>query len=125
MNYLLDTHTFIWWLDNSGQLSSNVKSIIADSDNRIFISHASQWEISIKVVIGRLVFPLDKLELEVEENGFELLGITTQHIIQTSNLPMHHRDPFDRMLIAQAQSESLIILSKDQVFPEYDVKLLW
>lgn len=125
MNYLLDTHTFLWWLSDSTQLSLNVKSVIADSDNRVFISHASQWEVSIKVAIGRLEFPMDRLEFEVEENGFELLSITTPHIIQSSNLPMHHRDPFDRMLIAQAQSESLVLLSKDQMFPEYDVELLW
>lgn len=67
---------------------------------------------------------MDKLELVVEENGFESLSITTPHIIQTSNLPMYHRDPFDRMLIAQAISESFILLCKDQVFPKYDVELL-
>lgn len=65
------------------------------------------------------------MEGELDKNGFELLSITTPHIIQTVNLPMHHRDPFDRMLIAQAQTESLILLSKDHIFPEYDVELFW
>ena len=125
MNYLLDTHVFLWWLDDSDQLSDNVRQVIADSDNRIFISHASQWEISIKVAINRLVFPMDKMEDEVDKNGFELLSIITPHIIQTTNLPMYHRDPFGRMLIAQAQSESLTLLSKDQVFSKYDIALFW
>jgi len=125
MNYLLDTHAFLWWLDNSDQLSENARSVIEDGNNRIFISHASQWEISIKVAINRLVFPVDKLEDEVDKNGFELLNITTPHIVQTAGLPMHHRDPFDRMLIAQAQSESLVLLSKDQIFPKYNVELFW
>ena len=125
MNYLLDTHAFLWWLDNSDQLSENARKVIEDGNNRIFISHASQWEISIKVAINRLVFPMDKMEGEVDKNGFELLNITTSHIIQTVSLPMHHRDPFDRMLIAQTQSESLVLLSKDQIFSEYDVELLW
>ncbi|MEE9328394.1 MAG: type II toxin-antitoxin system VapC family toxin [Cocleimonas sp.] len=125
MNYLLDTHTFIWWLENSKKLSKPVRNIIGNSDNRIFVSHASQWEIAIKVAIDRLAFPVKKLEDTVEENGFELLALNTQHIMQTVKLPMHHRDPFDRLLIAQAQIETLILLSKDQWFDHYDVKLDW
>ncbi len=125
MNYLLDTHTFLWWLNNSEQLSQDVRKIIENGDNRIFISHASQWEISIKVAINRLVFPVEKMENEVELNGFEVLAITTPHIIQTVSLPMHHRDPFDRMLIAQAQHESLVLLSKDHIFSKYDVEVFW
>ena len=68
---------------------------------------------------------MDKMESEVDNNGFELLSITTSHIIQMVSLPMHHRDPFDRMLIAQAQSESLILLSKDHIFPKYEVEVFW
>ncbi len=125
MNYLLDTHAFLWWLDDSDQLSKYARQVIGDSDNRIFISHASQWEIAIKVSINRLVFPMNEMEAEVDKNGFELLNITTPHIIQTVSLPLHHRDPFDRLLIAQAQSESLILLSKDSIFPKYDIDLAW
>lgn len=125
MNYLLDTHAFIWWLEDSKKLSEPARNIISDADNRIFISHASQWEIAIKVAIDRLVFPVERLDAIVEENGLELLTLTTQHIMQTTKLPMHHRDPFDRLLIAQAQLDSLILLSKDQWFDRYDVKLAW
>ncbi len=125
MNYLLDTHTFLWWLSDSDQLSRQAKKIISDSDNRIFMSCASQWEIAIKVSINRLTFPMDEMETELVKNGFELLNITTPHINQTTSLPLHHRDPFDRMLIAQAQSESLILISKDHIFPEYDINLAW
>ena len=125
MNYLLDTHAFIWWLDDSNQLSKNAKNVITNGDNRIFVSHASQWEIAIKVSINRLVFPMDRMADEIDKNGFELLNITTHHIVQTVELPLHHRDPFDRLLIAQAQSESLILLSKGHVFPKYDVELIW
>ena len=125
MNYLLDTHAFLWWLSDSDQLSEQARKIIGDSDNRIFMSHASQWEIAIKVSINRLTFPINDMETELVKNGFDLLNITTPHIIQTTSLPLHHRDPFDRMLIAQAQSESLILISKDHIFPRYDINLAW
>ena len=125
MNYLLDTHTFLWWLSDSDQLSEQARRIIGDGDNRIFMSHASQWEIAIKTSINRLTFPMNEMEAELIKNGFELLDITTPHIIQTTSLPLHHRDPFDRMLIAQAQSESLILISKDHIFPKYDINLAW
>lgn len=125
MNYLLDTHTFLWWLSDSDQLSGQARKIISDSDNRIFMSCASQWEIAIKVSINRLTFPMDEMETELVKNGFEFLNITTPHIMRTTSLPLHHRDPFDRMLIAQAQSESLILISKDHIFPKYDISLAW
>jgi len=125
MNYLLDTHSFIWWLNDSKKLSQRARRIISDSNNRIFVSHASQWEIAIKVAIGRLTFPVEKLETEVVENGFELLALSTQHIMQIANLPLHHRDPFDRLLIAMAQKESLTLLSRDEMFASYDVSLAW
>jgi PIN domain nuclease of toxin-antitoxin system len=125
MNYLLDTHTFIWWLQDSNQLSKHAHAIIADGENRIFVSHVTQWEIAIKVAIDRLIFPVESLENELQENGFELLTVNTQQIIQTTKLPLHHRDPFDRLLIAQAQIELLTLLSKDSLFNQYDVKLDW
>ncbi len=125
MNCLLDTHTFLWWVDDSRQLSNVSREIIHNGSNRIFLSLASQWEIGIKASIGRLEFPMDQLEDTVEQNGFELLTMTTRHIIESTSLPMHHRDPFDRMLIAQARLESLTLISKDAVFPNYDVALVW
>ncbi len=125
MNYLLDTHAFLWWVDDSRQLSDISREIILDGTNRIFLSLASQWEIGIKASIGRLEFPMDQLEDAVEQNGFEPLTMATRHIIESTNLPMHHRDPFDRMLIAQARLESLTLISKDTVFPDYDVAVVW
>jgi len=125
VNYLLDTHTFLWWLSDSDQLSGQARKIISDSDNRIFMSCASQWEIAIKVSINRLTFPMDEMETELVKNGFEFLNITTPHIMRTTSLPLHHRDPFDRMLIAQAQSESLILISKDHIFPKYGISIAW
>ncbi len=125
MNYLLDTHTFLWWVNNDKQLSSTSESIIREGSNRIFISLASQWEIGIKTSINRLEFPMDQLESTIDHNGFEDLAITSRHIIETTQLPMHHRDPFDRMLIAQARIESLTLISKDTLFPNYDVALIW
>ena len=125
MNYLLDTHTFIWWLNNSPELSTTTKKIISSPDNRIFVSHASYWEIAIKVSIGRLTFPLESLESELQLNGFELLSIKTSHILQSASLPMLHRDPFDRMLIAQAQMESLNLITADQHIQQYALSWSW
>ncbi|WP_428355340.1 type II toxin-antitoxin system VapC family toxin [Methyloprofundus sp.] len=125
MNYLLDTHTFIWWLNNSPELSATAKKIISRPDNSIFVSHASYWEIAIKVSIGRLTFPLKSLESELQLNGFELLSIKTSHILQSASLPMLHRDPFDRMLIAQAQMEGLNLITVDQHIQQYTLSWSW
>lgn len=125
MEYLLDTHAFIWWLEDSDQLSGKARSIIENNSNKIYLSLASQWEMAIKVSIGRLEFPLEDIQTLTVDNGFEPLAITTEHIIHTSRLPLHHRDPFDRLLIAQAQLESLCLISKDRYFPQYDVELIW
>ena len=125
MNYLLDTHTFIWWLNDSPELSSTAKKIISNPENSIFVSHASYWEIAIKVSIGRLTFPLESIESELQINGFELLTIKTSHILYSASLPMHHRDPFDRMLIAQAQIENLSLVTIDQHIQKYEVLWVW
>ena len=125
MNYLLDTHTFIWWLNNSPELSTTAKKIISSPDNSIFVSHANYWEIAIKVSIGHLTFPLESLESELQLNGFELLSIKTSHILQSASLPMLHRDPFDRMLIAQAQMESLNLITVDQHIQQYALSWSW
>lgn len=123
MKYLLDTHALIWWLDNSQKLSSLARKAISNPENSIFVSHASYWEISTKVSLERLVFPIEALDSELQKNSFQLLPIKTAHIIQTLNLPMHHRDPFDRMLITQAQVENIIVLTLDPNIQKYD--LLW
>ena len=124
-SYLLDTHAFIWWLENSKQLSPHARGLIANPNANVYVSHASLWEIAIKQSIGRLEFPVELLDSLLDDNGFELLTIKTAHIIQSSTLPLHHRDPFDRLLIAQAQIESFGLISKDSHFPDYDIDLYW
>lgn len=125
MNCLLDTHVLIWWLDDSAELSSSVRNIISNPENNMVVSHVSYWEIAIKVSIERLIFPLNTLDTELQNNGFELLAINTAHIIQSTSLPMHHRDPFDRMLIAQAKIDNLSLITKDHQIQKYDLSWFW
>ena len=129
MQYLLDSHTFIWFINGDAQLSSNAKRQILDFPNSTcFVSIASLWEIAIKINIGKLSFkkPFKNIEEEIVKNNFELLPLKFEHILHISNLPMKHRDPFDRILIAQALEENLTIISRDQNFKLYkNIKLLW
>ncbi len=125
MNCLLDTHVLIWWLDDSAELSSSVRNIISNPENNIVVSHVSYWKIAIKVSIGRLVFPLNTLDAELQNNGFELLTINTAHIIQSTSLPMHHRDPFDRMLVTQAKINKLSLITKNHQIQKYDLSWFW
>ncbi|MBU7583182.1 MAG: type II toxin-antitoxin system VapC family toxin [Nostoc sp. TH1S01] len=123
MNYLLDTHTLLWWLDNDNKLSTEAKQIIANPENVIFVSAVSAWEISIKKAIGKLSAP-DNLAEAISVNCFEVLLITIEHGLKAGSLPNYHNDPFDRMLIAQAMSENLIIISKDAQFSQYGVNVI-
>lgn len=122
MKHLLDTHTLLWWLDNSSRLSQSAREVIANPDNRIFVSAASAWEISIKKALGKLEAPAN-LEQAIVESGFEILVITVEAGTKAGELPMHHRDPFDRMLIAQALIDDLTIITNDDKFEQYDVNL--
>lgn len=122
MNLLLDTHILLWWLSDDPALPRWAASPIADPDNAVVVSAASVWEISIKQAIGRLEAPDDLLE--VLEGDFDTLSMTVVHAVAAGRLPAHHADPFDRMLIAQARSEGLILVSVDRRFAEYDVPLL-
>ena len=122
MKLLLDTHILLWWLECSPKLSLNLKNIISDPQNVIYVSTASIWEISIKKSLGKLSVPDDLLE-KVNENRFQILNIEPVHAIETENLPYHHRDPFDRMLIAQALVEGITLISNDTKFTLYDVPL--
>jgi PIN domain nuclease of toxin-antitoxin system len=119
---LLDTHVFLWWLINDSSLGEKTKSIIADPRNEVFISAASTWEISIKVQLGKLEAP-DDMDSIVEDEGFSKLPISLFHGQQAGRLPEFHKDPFDRMLIAQAQAEGLELVSKDKHIPLYNVKV--
>lgn len=120
---LLDTHVFIWWMSGSANLGSMAIKQISDPENKVFISAVSVWEMMIKRQLGKLECP-DNLDSIIEELGFEQLDISAQHAVQTDHLPMHHKDPFDRMLIAQSQVDGLQIITKDERFSDYQVSLI-
>jgi len=128
MEYLLDTHSFLWFINGDEQLSGKAKSAIADLDAIKYISIASFWEIAIKVNLGKLSLDMayQDLRQQVVANGFEILPITFEHTIELTSLDLHHRDPFDRIIIAQGLSENLVVISKDGNFSRYNkLQLLW
>ncbi|MCK5379597.1 MAG: type II toxin-antitoxin system VapC family toxin [Acidobacteria bacterium] len=128
MKVLLDTHSMLWWLANDRRLSPLAREAISDGRNRLIWSMASSWEIAVKVGIGKLTLgrPLQQLFADiVSDQGVELLPITHDHCTRLSTLPLHHRDPFDRMLVVQAQGERLPILSADPKLSQYDIEVLW
>ena len=123
MRLLLDTHTLLWWLAEDATLSRNARETIADPANQIFVSAASAWEIAIKKAAGRLRAP-DDLEEQIEHNRFTPLPISLQHTTTAGALPNHHRDPFDRMLMAQGKIEQLTIVTRDDHIPDYGVEVI-
>jgi PIN domain nuclease of toxin-antitoxin system len=128
MSYLLDTHTFIWFDNDPDKLSTLVAAICSSSDNDLLLSLASVWEIQIKSQLGKLQLPLplpDMIQNQITRNRVELLPIELSHILNLANLPPHHKDPFDRLLIAQAMSENVILLSNDAKIEKYPVQILW
>lgn len=128
MRYLLDTHTFLWWVMEDRRLSVRARDIIADPDNEILFSAASAWEIAIKAQRGHFDFQIDPTNLvtaHVVPNGFVPLSVEIRHALRVYDLPRLHRDPFDRLLIAQAQVESLPLLTVDRAINQYDVPTVW
>lgn len=125
MRLLLDTHALIWALSAPGKLPQRVRLAIEDSSNEVFASAASAWEISIKHALGRLVFPLARLGSELAKASIAELPVTIRHARAVSALPAHHRDPFDRMLVAQAATEGLSLVSRDPQVRRYQVTVLW
>ncbi len=123
MNFLLDTHILLWFLANDSKLSGQVREVITNPNNLIFVSTISAWEISIKQSLGKLIAP-SNLEEALRFSRLEVLAMKLVHGIKVADLPMHHKDPFDRMLIVQALVESLTIITVDQKFKFYDVPLL-
>jgi PIN domain nuclease of toxin-antitoxin system len=121
---LLDTHTLLALLSADYRLSPAARTAMERPDARLIVSAVSVWEIAIKRAIGKLRAPDDVLA-RIEEAGGELLSITPRHAHATAALPLHHRDPFDRLLIAQAQLERCAIVSGDGAFPAYDVSVVW
>ena len=128
MKLLLDTHTFLWWITDDPQLSKKARELISDGHNILYWSAASSWEVSIKYALGRMPLPEAPerfLPAEIGKNRLESLPIIDAHAFQAGQLPHHHRDPFDRMLVAQAQVESLALLSNDQQLNHYNVEIRW
>ena len=123
MNVLLDTHIVLWWLADDPALPSAAAEVVADPVTTAVVSAASVWEIAVKRAAGRLEVPDDLLEV-LEAGDFEPLPIAASHALAAGDLPPHHHDPFDRMLIAQARCEGLTLISVDERFAEYDVELL-
>jgi PIN domain nuclease of toxin-antitoxin system len=122
MNLLLDTHVLLWWLDESPHLSYAERKAIADPGNLIVVSAAVIWEVRIKQALGKLEIPADFYPV-IQDQGFEFLSITADHAYAAGGLPMHHRDPFDRMIIAQAGLEKLRVMTRDDIFSRYDVSV--
>lgn len=123
MTLLLDTHILLWWLDDHPELPAAAATAIADPEADVVVSAATVWEIAVKTAVGKLEAPDDLLEA-LHVNGFDTLSITPVHALAAGGLPAHHGDPFDRMLIAQARTEALTLVSVDERFPAYDVDLL-
>ena len=122
MSLLLDTHVILWWLTDDLALSDEVKTRLDDEPD-VYVSAASLWEVTVKQSIGKLSEPIDVAE-EIRDSGFRELPITFHHAIAAGRLPLIHRDPFDRMLVAQAQCEGLTLASRDPHIQRYDVALL-
>jgi PIN domain nuclease of toxin-antitoxin system len=125
---LLDTQCWLWWFAQPERLNEEVITQIDDESNELWLSVASVWEMGIKVAIGKLPLPepLDSyISSRMVQLGVRSLSITASHAILASALPLHHRDPFDRMLIAQAIAEDMMLVSADPIFRQYDVSMLW
>lgn len=128
MRLLLDTHALLWWVEDDPQLSPEVRRQIADERNDCLVSLASAWEMAIKAGLGKL-----KLAVTVQRyfqehltpNNFQLLPIGLEHVTLVEALPLHHRDPFDRLLIAQAKCDGLVLVSADPMFDEYGISRVW
>lgn len=119
---LLDTHVFLWWRGQPQRLKSAARTAIADAE-LVFVSVASAWEAAIKVALGKLEIP-EPFGAGVDDSGFDKLPITFEHAHLVAALPQHHRDPFDRMLVAQATAENLTLVTHDRQFRSYDVEIL-
>lgn len=128
MKILVDTHVFLWWITDGPELSTRARAVIRDGRNTLFFSSACGWEIAIKTRLGRLHLP-DRPERflpgQLARNGMESLPISMAHALHVATLPLLHRDPFDRMLVSQAQVERLSILTADPLIARYQIETIW
>jgi PIN domain nuclease of toxin-antitoxin system len=128
MKLLLDTHTFIWWDSDPRRLTPHVLEMCQDPANLLLLSVASVWEMQIKLQLGKLklILPLAELvESQKQINKIQILAVELEHVLALDGLPPHHKDPFDRLLIAQAYIEEAVLISKDPVFTKYPLKVVW
>ena len=124
MRLLLDTHVFLWAAGPEARLSQRAGALIADSGNMVHVSIATLWEIAIKVSARKLRFDPSRFATMVQSLNFQVLSIDVPHCVEAANLPLHHRDPFDRMMVAQARVEGLTLVTADRTLARYDVPLL-
>jgi PIN domain nuclease of toxin-antitoxin system len=128
MKLLLDTHAFLWWIGDDPRLSGPAREAIADPGNDVSFSVASAWELAIKTGLGRFEPDGDLgpfLEEQIRRNAFRLLPVNLEHAVSVSSLPANHRDPFDRLLVAQAVVEDMTLVSRDPQLRKYDAPILW
>lgn len=128
MRYLLDTHVFLWWIQGDDRLPAPVRELIATGGNRIHVSAASGWEIAVKAGLGRIRLPDAAARFLPEQlrlNHFAALPIQMAHALALERLPRHHRDPFDRMLVVQAQLEEMPLISRDPLLHGYELEVIW
>jgi PIN domain nuclease of toxin-antitoxin system len=128
MKAILDTHAILWWVTNNPQLSQTARNIISDSSNTLYVSVASSWEIIIKARTGKLPLPeppTQFIQSCLTVNRFVSLPIDLSHVLQVDSLPNHHKDPFDRILIAQAQVENISLITIDHLIVQYPVQTIW
>ena len=127
MRLLLDTHSFIWWDSAPDRLSEKARLALRDPANVVLLSVVVPWEMQIKHAIGKLELraPLTRLVEDQEANGVQVLPITLRHVLALGALPLHHRDPFDRLLAAQAQVEGAVLVTRDSALTAYPVQTLW
>lgn len=127
MRVLIDTHALLWWLQEHPSLSNKAHKAISSTENQVSVSTATVWELAIKNNSGKLEISglLDDFESKLSEEGMLVLQISLDHALRAGALPLHHKDPFDRMLVAQAQAEGFSLISNDTVFDRYGLRRIW
>lgn len=124
MKLLIDTHLLLWWLAGGVRLPRRARGFLADASNQVFSSAASVWEVSIKTALGKIEADPNEMLVALRSGGFEELPVTGRHASAVMRLPAHHRDPFDRMLVAQSLVESLVLLTDDRVLSQYGATVI-
>ena len=121
MRLLLDTHVLLWWLLGDARIGPNARALIADPANEVAVSIASPWEIAVKFSIGKIGESGSAIFSQLDQLGLDLIPLRVGHLAVLEGLPLHHRDPFDHMIIAQAKAEGMVIMTEDRIIPRYAV----